>query len=55
MATLYIVKRNGQETARTYIKQEAMSLASDYLSGNRTLQFDNVKADSVTIETQKDQ
>jgi len=55
MATLYIIKRNGEETARTYVKSEAISLAGDYLSGNPTLKFPvgSGKAESVTIETQK--
>lgn len=52
MAKLYIVKRNGIETARTYVQSEALSLVSDYIQGNQTLQF-NTKAQSVTIETQK--
>lgn len=52
MATLYIVKRDGVETARTYVQSEALSLASDYVKGNMTLQFDT-KAESVTIEQVK--
>jgi hypothetical protein len=55
MTTLYIVKRNGKETARTYVREEATSLLDSYLQGNQTLQFDKGdKAHNVTIETHKE-